>query len=123
MRPTAHQTKTQSANGPDPEGLATPGTTAWGPIAGASDRFDREPAIASAEPAAKNALQLFCKEHFVHAASASTDSYATVIAHSWRVRGHIEDDVVRGRQPNATRTSVLASNAFSFVNFLTGRIR
>jgi hypothetical protein len=66
---------------------------------------------------------LYCKEHIVQAASVSTDSYATVIANSWRVRGHIEDDVVRGRRPNATRTSVLASNAHSFVNLLTDWIR
>lgn len=55
---------------------------------GASDNFDREPGMASAGHAAENALVLFFEEQIMRASSVRTDSYATVITDSKRVRLH-----------------------------------
>jgi hypothetical protein len=54
--------------------------------------------MASAGPAAQNALHLLSKEHIMQASSVSTASYAKVIANSKRVRWDIEADVLRGRR-------------------------
>ncbi len=54
--------------------------------------------MASAGPAAQNAIMFFLKEQIMQATSVNTASYAKVIANSKRVRWEVEDDVLRGRR-------------------------